>query len=407
MDRHHWLAKRGSTTAVLALVTDDDREIADKTLQLIPADIPVARIDIPHRGIHARLTALAKTLYIVGLAGEARGIDPGRPGVPRFGRRLYNLRAFGAPRASDHAFPLHEAVAIERKTGTDIETLVMHGKCDCWQDAYRRFCERLQTASFRAVVFDYDGTLCDPHDRYTGLSAAVVSQLVRLLEADILIGIATDRGRSVRRDLRRRIGQTWWSRMVIGYYNGADNGLLDDDTHPDSAEGTCDALSPIAEAFQSTSRLTHLAVCTYRRMQITVEPKTFTSEAIAWDVVQQIVHGCNLPGVTVVRSSHSIDVLAPRVSKRTLVEQVRELAGEAGATAVLCIGDRGRWPGNDFALLQEPYSLSVDEVSPDPNTCWNLASAGHRGVQATLDYLGAMQVLHGSFRVALDQIGRA
>ena len=39
--RHHWLAKRGGKTAVLTLVTDEDREIADKTLRLIPADIPV------------------------------------------------------------------------------------------------------------------------------------------------------------------------------------------------------------------------------------------------------------------------------------------------------------------------------------------------------------------------------
>ena len=314
--RHHWLAKRGSTTAVLALVTDDDRDIADKTLRLIPADIPVARIDIPHSGVRASLTALAKALYIVGLAGEARSIDPGRPGVPLFGRRIYNLRAFGASRASDHALPPHEAMAIERKTGTELETLVMRGECDFWRDAYRRFSERLQTASFRAVVFDYDGTLCDPRDRYTGISDAVVSQLVRLLEAGILVGIATGRGKSVRDVLRHRIEQTWWSRVVIGYYNGADNGLLDDDTHPDSTEGTCDALGPIAEAFQSNSRLAHLAACTYRRMQITVEPKTCTSEASAWDVVQQIVNAWNLPGVTVVRSSHSIDVLAPGVSKK-------------------------------------------------------------------------------------------
>jgi hydroxymethylpyrimidine pyrophosphatase-like HAD family hydrolase len=289
----------------------------------------------------------------------------------------------------------------------DVETLVMRGECDFWREAYRHFCERLQTVSFRAVVFDYDGTLCDPRDRYTGISDAVVSQLVRLLEADILIGIATGRGKSAKKELRRKLEQTWWSRVVVGYYNGADISLLDDDTLPDSAEGTCDALDAIAEAFQSNNRLAHLAACTYRRMQITVEPKTCTAEASVWDVVQQIVHEWNLPGVTVVRSSHSIDVLAPGVSKSTLVKHVRELASEAGTTAVLCIGDRGRWPGNDFALLQEPYSLSVDEVSPAPNTCWNLASAGHRGVQAALDYLEAMQVLHGSCQVVLDQSGRA
>jgi fructoselysine-6-P-deglycase FrlB-like protein len=403
--RHHWLAKRASTTAVLALVTNDDREIADKTLRFIPDDIPVVRIDIPYSGGYASLVALSKGLYIVGLAGEARSIDPGRPGIPLFGRKIYNLRAFGVSHMADPTFPLHEAVAIERKTETDVKLLVMRGEVDFWRDAYRSFCERLLAMSFRAIVFDYDGTLCDPRDRYTGLSDAVVSQLVGLLEAGILVGIATGRGKSVKDVLRRKIEQTWWSRVVVGYYNGADNGLLSDDTHPDSAEGTCKALDPLAEALQSDGRLMHLAACTYRRMQITVEPKTYTAEASVWDVVQQLVNGRNLPGVTVVRSSHSIDVLAPGVSKRTLVEQVRGKVGEVGKTMVLCIGDRGRWPGNDFALLQEPYSLSVDEVSSDPNTCWNLAPAGHRGVQATLDYLRAMQVLHEFFQIVPDQIG--
>jgi hypothetical protein len=403
--RHHWLAKRGTTTAVLALVTNDDRDIADKTLRLIPSDIPVARIDIPHGGIPASLAALANVLYIVSLAGKARDIDPGRPGVPLFGRKIYNLQALGAWRTSDHGIPSHEVVAIERKTGTDVSTLVRRGESDFWRNAYSSFRERLQAASFGAVVFDYDGTLCDPRDRYTGVRDTLVSHLVRLLEAGNIIGIATGRGKSVKEIFRHKLEQALWSQVVIGYYNGADNGLLDDDSHPDSTEGTCDALDPIAEAFQLHSRIAHVATCTYRRMQITVEPKTGTPEAMTWDVVQQIVNGCHLPDVTVVRSSHSIDILAPGVSKRTLVEQVGELVDESGMAAILCIGDRGRWPGNDFALLQESYSLSVDEVSPDPNTCWNLAPAGHRGVQATLEYLGAMQLRHRSFQVIPELIG--
>ncbi len=40
--RHHWLAKRGAASAVLAFVTADDRMLADRTLKLIPSDIPQA-----------------------------------------------------------------------------------------------------------------------------------------------------------------------------------------------------------------------------------------------------------------------------------------------------------------------------------------------------------------------------
>ena len=35
-------------------------------------------------------------------------------------------------------------------------------------------------------------------------------------------------------------------------------------------------------------------------------------------------------------------------------------------------------------------ALSVDELSVDPNTCWNLAPRGQRGIAATLCYLKAL-----------------
>lgn len=144
----------------------------------------------------------------------------------------------------------------------------------------------------------------------------------------------------------------------------------------DSAEHPCEALGPISKALRSDSRLVSLAECTFRRMQIIVEPKPSAPEAVVWDIVQQIVQKAIPEGVTVVRSSHSVDILAPGVTKRTLVEKAKKMAVGVEPVSVLCIGDRGRWPGNDFALLQEPYSLSVDEVSPDPETCWNLAPCG-------------------------------
>lgn len=71
---------------------------------------------------------------------------------------------------------------------------------------------------------------------------------------------------------------------------------------------------------------------------------------------------------------------------------------------ILSIGDKGQWPGNDFDLLANPFSLSVNEVSGDPTTCWNLAPAGHRGVQATLDYLGCFRTNQGYFYIDLKQL---
>jgi hypothetical protein len=38
--RHHWIAKHRGETAVLAMICDDDRQIAESTLALIPSSVP-------------------------------------------------------------------------------------------------------------------------------------------------------------------------------------------------------------------------------------------------------------------------------------------------------------------------------------------------------------------------------
>lgn len=402
--RHHWLAKRGNSTGVLALVSGCDRQVADKTLSLLPSDIPIMRIDVPWSGVEAGLCALVNALYVVGFAGESRYIDPGRPGVPTFGRKIYNLRAMSKHSASSRAIPPREAVAIERKSMMPVDILAKSGQLDFWRDAYRGFIRRLEMPSFRAIVFDYDGTLCDKHDRYTGVSNDVLSGLTSILRAEVVVGVATGRGKSVRKDLLNKVDKDFWSRVVVGYYNGAEIGTLEEDCYPDPVDIPCEELRVIADALKSDLRLNSISKCTFRRKQITVEPLSLVHEAAAWDAVQHIVYKENKSSIRVLRSSHSIDVIASGVSKRTLVARIEKLVCADQTATVLCIGDRGRWPGNDFELLASACSLSVDEVSPDPATCWNVATAGYRGVQATLEYIGKLvQQPGGSVRFRLER----
>jgi hypothetical protein len=390
--RHHWLAKRASKTGVLAICAKDERDLSERTLRLIPSTVPIARICLPNVGTTASLAALVAVLHLVGAAGKRHGIDPGRPRVPTFGRRIYGLRAL---RAHNKAVS-EEEIAIARKLGCDVQELRGRQDLAFWQGAFQQFVHRLAKATFGAVLLDYDGTLCDEQDRFSGPRDDVARELTRLLHGGIVLGIATGRGDSARTDLRKVLPKQVWNNVLVGYYNGSDIGRLSDDFHPNSSGTPSGSLKSVADVLSMHPIISRLAKCKASHNQISVRPSSVADGELVWRLVQQLAQ---IHGLAALRSSHSIDVLRPGVSKRSLLDQIRSLLHEG--CGVLSIGDKGQWPGNDFDLLNTPYSLSVDEVSVDPDTCWNIAPPGHRGVQALLDYLGWIQLRKGSFRLAL------
>ena len=399
--RHHWLARHGASSGVLALAAPRDAVIAKKTLALLPEEVPAVRLDFPE-GVNGAVAAMAASLYIAGLAGAARGIDPGRPKVPPFGRRLYHLDP-GSALAIDVSVPESTAAAVERKAGASVATLAAQGRFGEWRGAHDRFVRRLTGATFRAVVFDYDGTLCGASERHGGPRECVTGHILRLLRGGLYVGIATGRGRSVRKDLRDRIDAPLLRRRVIlGYHNGSEIGFLDDDTQPPQGDALDLTLAGVVAALRSDPKVEAMAVIEAKNLQATLELKLPGFAEQLWEAVERAIREHAPPGVFALRSSHSVDVLAPGVSKRKVVRRMRqELDEHLGGGDVLCVGDRGRWPGNDFAFLQETHSLSVDEVSQDPETCWNLATPGSRCVEACLEYLAAISVTEAGARLTV------
>lgn len=387
--RHHWIAKNPATTAVLSLESDDDCNVAAQTLSLLPTAIPIKRISVPQRGPIADLACIIEGFYLAAAAGRARGIDPGRPGVPAFGRKLYHTNAFRRSSNQD-AIPSWKARPIERKAAHSVASLVEEDRLPFWLSAFDEVVQQLANARFQGIVVDYDGTLCHEDRRADPLPPDIVGVLSDLLKAGLVLGVATGRGKSVRERLREALPKKHWPRVVVGYYNGAELFGLDDSQLPDGTEGVGPELAELALAFEA-DRLLDSGKLTLRRKQITLRQLRGLSLQALCEHAEAIVSHVAPNAVRVMRSGHSVDIVPQSVTKLTVVERVQQLTGQ-GTAPVLRIGDRGCWPGNDAQLLASPFGLSSYEVSSDSSSCWNLAPAGHRGHQATLGYLRHLSI---------------
>lgn len=88
-----WLEKHPTTTGIVALITPGEEDLAERTLKHIPTNIPIIRLSTQLPGPVGSLEMFVKALHMVHQIGTAQGIDPGRPGIPRysFGLKLYGM----------------------------------------------------------------------------------------------------------------------------------------------------------------------------------------------------------------------------------------------------------------------------------------------------------------------------
>ena len=154
--RHHWFSKKGDNSCIIVLITPVERELAYKTIGCLPKDVPVIFIETELETPAASIDMLLKAFRFVNDLGVARGIDPGRPGVPSYGRTLYNLDYF---KLTNRILPKEKTldVAVRRKlgdTGKENAALWEH-----YSRACLRFVKQLNKGKFTTVAFDYDGTL--------------------------------------------------------------------------------------------------------------------------------------------------------------------------------------------------------------------------------------------------------
>lgn len=389
--RHHWFSKKGDNSCIIALITPVERELAYKTIGCLPKDVPVIFIETELETPAASIDMLLKAFRFVNDLGEARGIDPGRPGVPAYGRMLYNLDYY---KLTNRILPKEKTidVAVRRKlgdAGKENAALWEH-----YSRACKRFVQRLNKGKYTTVALDYDGTLSakDRESRYTnGLCDDIKDAFVKLLDNGVEIRIATGRGKSVGKSLKQSIDKKYWPQIKVGYYNGACLLTLGDEKKLEAfLDNSFD--SELKELENELMRRISKDCINYdfseRRQQLSIEGEMTAEESlIIYDICREIIWDKQLTGIRVWRSSHSMDIVVfHEVSKLNVIEN---------PDTTLCIGDYGSVEGNDYELLTSRASLSVDKVSKNADSCWNIAPSGVYGLDATLYYLSRMKANEG------------
>jgi HAD superfamily hydrolase (TIGR01484 family) len=397
--RHLWLAERAQDCAILALVEPGVERLWARMQELLPSDVPVCTMPLGGGRPQDLLAGLVGQMRLVSLIAAEMGKDPAKPDVPSFGRELYyvDLPSF-IPGPEDTG---------RRGEQSKLEVLGARwpsiGSNGAMSRALASFESALALQPFRAIVFDYDGTLCSSQRKDSPPSGSIVERIMRLLDAGIFVGVASGRGDSIQEHLRNVLPSEAWSKVHLGLYNGGWIGLLDEEI--DKGVVTNEFLSHVRRIL---GRLETLGVPIERVRetyphQISVRFKEGANAENMWFVIADSLRQAGLDPSTVVRSKHSVDVLAANVNKSHLVANMIQVRG-IDPYEIVTMGDQGAWPGNDASLLEHRFSLSVDQPSRRLDRGWKLAPHHKRDVDATIWYLDHAEIdqLAGSFRFKLE-----
>ena len=380
--RHVGLARNSDNTTVVVFSDPASEALASRTVEVLPTSTDVRRLHSPHSFPASSIELFGHSIHIVGATGAARGVDPAKPGVPRFGRELYRLNA-------GKSVPLVRLDPVERKlTAAGLK----RGHSDETRRRFQEWLTAIRDAPVAALVLDYDGTCCATELRFEGLDPEVGAKLRELVEQGLPIAFASGRGGSLVSDTQKWIPQEYWATTWAGLYNGAQIRTLDG---PSEDEVTANsALDKAFERLKAEACGLELSV-KLRPNQVSVRSEREYSGAQLLPSVSAILERSPKLDLKVMASGHSIDVVLPRTSKSAVVDLLRG----CGLSDVLAIGDQGQRDGNDYELLAStPWSLSVDRVSADLSRCWNLGDGAESGPRLLLRYLDKLRLGSAGWR---------
>jgi len=166
---------------------------------------------------------LVAAMQLVSKIAAASGRDVGRPQVPDFGRELYYTDLSALPPTSE----------LGEQRGEYAKLAVLGAKWPASPPrgvltrALKAFEADLEAQTFRAMVFDYDGTLCSSQPQDNPPNDAIARFLTKLADGGVHVGIASGRG-SLQDNLRQCLPERLWPNIQLGLYNCGWIGKLHD-----------------------------------------------------------------------------------------------------------------------------------------------------------------------------------
>ena len=397
--RHLWLTERSDDTALLVLTEPKTDLLWNDMQPQIPQSVPRFVLRLADSTPRDLIAGLVAAMHLVSEVANDERRDIARPQVSALGRRLYyaDLSKLIPPLVEPELLGEDSKYQV---LGAHWPTVRSSGKTRrALKAAHTLFGKK----SFRSIVFDYDGTLCSSNSADLPPSDEVIAALVRLLEAGVIVGIASGRGGSIGEHLETKIDEAMWPNVRLGLYNGGWIGHLGQ--KPTAGLPLSEFLIN-AQRIVSNLRSYGVPIANVRPnppYQLSIRFEAGVSTESMWFAIVDALKQAGLETGTVVRSKHSVDVLSRGVSKSLLVARIVQ-DDRIDPYDVVTMGDLGAWPGNDFSLLQHRYSLSVDIPSRRLDRGWKLTPRYMRDVDATLWYFSRLTISEsGRFTFDLPQ----
>lgn len=380
--RHFWLSRRSLSTGMLFLVTPNNIHIFEKTIKLIPEDVQTIVFQTKSYGVKGLLELLIGSFQFVGEVGEIQEIDPGKPSVPEFGRKMYNI----ANSAEQFKKAMLNDKLLNRSVFRKLRDFDSKLKSH-YEIAFKRFKELIENTIFDEIVFDYDSTISAEGTNHE-IEDEIFLIINSMLASQIPVKIATGRGKSVRVELRKKIPRQYWNRVVIGYYNGGIIGELSDSKELTTLSENNHNLIKLAQEFDKEFPDMEYDL---RPVQITIMLNKIENMEYKRLIMEKVA---NYSELKLFFSEHSIDIIPVKSSKLNIISDQNIKS--------LCIGDSGHFLGNDYELLTSKYSLSVNHVSSSISSCWNYAPIGLKDIKATLYYLERISIGEKTFTIKVN-----